>query len=236
MTPRELGLDPERAGLVLILIVALAVVGTGAVVASVALPGASGGDQADQQPPEPEAVGTETGTESAGTTNGTETAAVADVATTAAQATPTTSAPATQEPSDDPAASVRLSPERAQVQSGGATTFDVVVEGADGGVGAWNLTVAIGTVEVATLTDVELAGDPAQASKRVLGTNAKSTVDVRATGAETAQSGTVTVATVTVSGETAGTAAVSVSVDALATASGEAYTVTGTSGATVTVE
>jgi hypothetical protein len=160
-------------------------------------------------------------------------------------ATPTpTPEPATPTPTptpgpDGPQTTVSLSPSEGTVGVGDSTTYDVVVDSASGGVGSIDLTVSTDDASVAAISNIEAAGDTQYVDDDVLADGTSATIDT--IGLDTAQSGPVTVATVTVTGVSAdGTSAattdLSVDVSSLGTEAGADYEVTGTSGATVTVQ
>jgi hypothetical protein len=112
-------------------------------------------------------------------------------------------------------------------------TVDVVVTAADGGVGAQDLTVELSDPTVASITGAEASGDPGLETVEVADDG--SSVRVRAALMNTSDSGTVTLATVTVRGESAGETRLSPSVNELGDESGVAYE-TETDGANLTVE
>jgi hypothetical protein len=122
---------------------------------------------------------------------------------------------------------VSLEPNRTSVDAGNTTTFDVVVSGADRGVGVFDVTVQTGDAAVAPIDGASLQ----------LG----STTEVNDTRArlqnvrDSTDASTVTIATVTVRGETDGTAALNVSVDTLADANDDPYDSVETGAATVEV-
>jgi hypothetical protein len=136
---------------------------------------------------------------------------------------------------------VSLAPQSTSVDVGNTTTFDVVVDPADGGVGAYNFSVSTDAT-VATVTDVSLAGNPSFESVDYAADN--SSVEVTAAVADTNDTGAVTIATVTLTGQADGIAPVDLSVNTLGDESSTAYTFTeedaelsvGTGGTTVSLE
>lgn len=130
---------------------------------------------------------------------------------------------------------VSLAPSTSETTIGETTTFDLVVDDADGGVGAYTATVALDDPAVGQITDVQLQGSPAEGTSNVDVADDGSAVTIDAALMDTADSGDVTVATITVEGTAAGSANLSVSVDALGDESGTSYAVTGTNGATLTI-
>ncbi|WP_017342184.1 hypothetical protein [Halorubrum sp. T3] len=124
--------------------------------------------------------------------------------------------------------SVRLAAAEEPTAVGETTTVAVVVESADGGVGAYDLTVAVEGPDVASVVDVAVAGGPGARDVEIApdGSNAS----VRAALMDTDDAGEVTVATVTVRGESVGSADLAVSVETLGDERGRAYAVTGDGG------
>jgi hypothetical protein len=131
--------------------------------------------------------------------------------------------------------SVVVQPAEQSVDVGESTTFEVVLENANGGVGAYGLTVSLEDAGVGTITGVELGGDPPSSFSDVSISADGSSAEIDAVAANTADSGPVTVVTVTVEGKAAGRTDLSVEVSAIGTESGLDYAVTGASGASLTV-
>ncbi|SFK75688.1 hypothetical protein SAMN04487950_0939 [Halogranum rubrum] len=137
---------------------------------------------------------------------------------------------------------VSLSPTSSEVVVGNTETFDVVVENVDGGVGAYTATVSSDDPSV-TITNVELLGNPSAQTSDVQISEDGSSVTINAALMNTADSGAVTIATIEVTTQAEGSAAdgddgsanLSLGVAALGDETGQSYTVSGTSGATVTV-
>ncbi|MFB6228254.1 MAG: CARDB domain-containing protein, partial [Halobacteriales archaeon] len=128
---------------------------------------------------------------------------------------------------------VSLSPDSTQVDVSNTTTFDVVVESADGGVGAHTTEVSLTDSSVAEITDVQLAGGPGLSDVSRASDN--SSVSIDAGLMDTADTGTVTIASITVEGLADGTTGLNLSVSALGDERGIDYTVTDTNDATLTV-
>ncbi|PSQ57422.1 hypothetical protein BRD22_02560, partial [Halobacteriales archaeon SW_8_68_21] len=131
---------------------------------------------------------------------------------------------------------VSLDPSSVTVDAGETATYDLVVESADGGVGAYDFTVEAADATVASLTGVDLKGGPAGATTEISFAADNSSVDVVAALADTDDSGAVTVATVTVTGDASGTSDISLSIDALATEAGASYDITEVDDESITVE
>jgi|GEM_PF-4607290 len=130
-------------------------------------------------------------------------------------------------------ATVSLSPTEDSVAVGETTTVDVVVEGVDGGVGAFNVTVTVADPSRASIESVELHGNPGV--ERVKRPRDAASVTVSAALADTNDTGDVTVLTLVVRGERAGTTTLDASVETLGDEDGDAYTVSRTNGATLSV-
>jgi uncharacterized membrane protein len=128
---------------------------------------------------------------------------------------------------------VNLSPASATTDVGATTTFDVVVEAADGGVGNYSFDVALENGSVGSISDVSLAGDPADSNVTFGADN--DSVSVSASGTDTADTGSVTVATVTVTADAGGTSAVDLAMSSLTDEAGESYDVGSAGDATLTV-
>ncbi|MFB6228801.1 MAG: hypothetical protein ABEH88_09625, partial [Halobacteriales archaeon] len=118
---------------------------------------------------------------------------------------------------------VSLSPDSTQVDVSNTTTFDVVVESADGGVGAHTTEVSLTDSSVAEITDVQLAGGPGLSDVSRASDN--SSVNIDAGLMDTADTGTVTIASITVEGLANGTTGLNLSVSALGDEGGTDYTV-----------
>jgi hypothetical protein len=148
------------------------------------------------------------------------------------------SATATISINEEPTASetsVSLSPESSEVVVGEVETYDVVVDNADGGVGAYELTVSLDDSSVASITDVELGGGPDAQTQNVTFADDGSSVTVSAALADTSDTGSVTIASVTVEGVAEGSSDLSVDVQALGNEEGDSYTVTEENGASISV-
>jgi len=140
------------------------------------------------------------------------------------------------EPEPAPGITVGLQPESERIDAGETATYDVVVQNVDGGVGAYDFTVSVGDASVASITDVAAQGNPSGETTDISITEDGSSADVMAALADTSDSGSVAIATVTIEGDADGTSDLGLSVDALGTEAGESYDVSETTGASVTVE
>jgi len=148
------------------------------------------------------------------------------------------SATATISINEEPTASetsVSLSPESSEVVVDRNETYDVVVDNADGGVGAYELTVSLDNSSVASVTDVELGGGPDAKTQNVTFADDGSSVSVSAALANTSDTGSVTIASVTVEGVAEGSSDLSVDVQALGNEEGDSYTITDENGASISV-
>jgi PGF-CTERM protein len=101
-----------------------------------------------------------------------------------------------------------VTPSTSTVETGETTTVDVVVESASGGVGAAEMRVAVDDPDVASISDVSIAGDPGLTD--VTASDDGSWMDVKYATADTDDSGSVTVMTVTIEGEADGTTGLSI--------------------------
>ncbi|MFC6873725.1 PKD domain-containing protein [Halobellus marinus] len=138
-------------------------------------------------------------------------------------------------PADAPPTEVSLSPSEELVGVDGSTTFDLIVDDVDGGVGAYAMTIAVEDSNVASISDVELAGASNMELTDVQIASDGSTATIEAALIDTADSGNAPIGTVTVQGTADGESDVTVAVSNLGTESGAPYEVTGTNPATLTV-
>lgn len=130
------------------------------------------------------------------------------------------------------ATTVQLDASNDRVAVSETTTVRVVVDNVDGGVGAYDLVVGLSDPSVATITDVQLVGDPGLQTVNVSSNGSRARLN--AALLDTDDAGTVTIAAVTLSGAAPGTTDVSVSVSALGAEDGSRYPVESRS-ASVTV-
>jgi hypothetical protein len=131
------------------------------------------------------------------------------------------------------ATTVWLDPATETLTEGDRTTVDVVVEEVDGGVGAYAAELSVEDGEVARIADVTLHGTPDL--RNVTVSEDGSAVSIKAALMQTADTGDVAVASVTLEGQGAGTTGVSLSVTALGDRDGNSYAVAGTEDATLSV-
>jgi plastocyanin len=134
-----------------------------------------------------------------------------------------------------PSTDVSLEPADELAGVGQTATFDVVVASADGGVGTYDLTVSLDDTGVATITDASVTGDGSSALSDVSVADDGSSVDVETALLDTADTGQVTVATITVETASEGATDLSLDVAELGDEDGTAYAVTATEGATLEV-
>jgi hypothetical protein len=107
-----------------------------------------------------------------------------------------------------------------------------VVEDADGGVGAYSLSVALADSSAASITEISVDED-ALVDAQIADDGSSASVD--AALLDTEQNGSVTVATVTVAGDAEGASALELDVGNLGTETGAVYDVTATNDATLSV-
>ncbi|RLM53930.1 PKD domain-containing protein [Halobellus sp. Atlit-31R] len=147
----------------------------------------------------------------------------------------TVTEPASEPPTDAPETSVSLSPTTSETFVGGTATYELVVDDASGGVGAYSATVSVDDPAVGAITGVELQGNPAGQTTDVDVAADGSSVAIDAALMDTADAGSVAVATITVQGAAAGSTDLSASLSALGNEAGTSYTVTDTQGASLSV-
>jgi hypothetical protein len=128
---------------------------------------------------------------------------------------------------------VEIGPETQTIDAGTTSTVAINVTNADGGVGAYGFTLNTSATDTLTITDVELAGNPAQSNVEIASDG--SGVTVSAVFADTADTGSVSIATVTIQGETAGTTDLTLSNLEVGDEDGNPYTITSTGDASVDV-
>ncbi|WP_121304031.1 hypothetical protein [Haloarcula quadrata] len=128
--------------------------------------------------------------------------------------------------------SVVVQPSTDTVTVGNTTTVDIVVTSTTGGVGSLDLDIASTNDSVATVSNTSVAGNPetVQSSEEANG------VRIAATGMDTADSGSTSVVSVTLTGKAAGTSDVDLTVAAVGDESGTAYNVTSVRDGTLTVK
>ncbi|MFW6317752.1 MAG: hypothetical protein ACOC06_04700, partial [Halorubrum sp.] len=119
---------------------------------------------------------------------------------------------------------------------GDTATYEVVVANASGGVGDHAAVVSVEDPSVASITDASLRGEQSDEDAAVSVADDGSSVNLTAAPTEAADGEDVVVATVTVGGDEAGASDLGLRVDGLDTAAGDAYNVTGVSGAAIAVE
>jgi Rieske Fe-S protein len=133
---------------------------------------------------------------------------------------------------------VSLTPASDSVDVGESTTFSVVVDSANGGVGAAEVGIAVDDPNVAEITSVTVPGSGREVVNIA---DDGSSVDVEYAFRDTAQTGSVTIIEVTVEGVAAGETGVSLEAAAgnpgvlIFDENGAGYDVTGTNDATLTV-
>jgi PKD repeat protein len=142
--------------------------------------------------------------------------------------------PESTDPGEGPSTEVHLEPADELLGVDKSTTFDIVVDSADGGVGAYSFTLELTNPSVGTIDDIELSGGDSLIEDVQIAQDGSSAT-VEAIASNTDDTGEVSIGTVTVTGTAEGTSDVSLTVDTLGTEAAEAYTVTGTTGASLEV-
>jgi hypothetical protein len=141
-----------------------------------------------------------------------------------------------QDPTPTPETAVHLDPTNATVHVGETTTYDVVVANASGGVGEHVSIVSVDDPGVASITDVSLRGNQSAEATEVSIADDGSSANITAAPMIAADSGGVVVATVTLTGDGAGTTDIGLHVDELSTEAGDSYDITAATGSAITVE
>jgi len=117
--------------------------------------------------------------------------------------------------------SVRLISDTTTIEQGSATTYDIVVTNASGGVGAAEGRIELSNAAVGTISDVSI--DQSAGLTDVTITDDGRSASFRAALMDTADSGSVTIGTVRVRGAQAGDTDVLLSIAALSDESGTSY-------------
>jgi hypothetical protein len=120
-----------------------------------------------------------------------------------------------------------------RIATGETTTYDVAVASADGGVGAYELEVELGDATVGSVVNVEPHGDPGWTDIEIADDGSRASIT--AAGADTDQTGAVTIVSVTVQGDDAGSTGLDLVVDALGDEQGDGYDVQAANGAELSV-
>lgn len=128
--------------------------------------------------------------------------------------------------------SVSLERSEWTVDVGESADVAVVVDAADGGVGSYDVDLTIADPSVVNVTNATVGGSPSFNQTEYDGAG---TVEISASGADTADEGSVTIATVTFTGTEYGRTDVSVTVTALGDEDGNSYDVSETSDTSLRV-
>ncbi|EMA27112.1 hypothetical protein [Haloarcula japonica] len=128
--------------------------------------------------------------------------------------------------------SVVVQPSTDTVTVGNTTTVDIVVTSATDGVGSLDIDITSTNGSVATVSNTTVAGNP----ETVQTSQEANSVRIAATGMDTADSGSTSVVSVTLTGEAVGTSNVDLTVAAVGDEFGNAYNVTSVRDGTLTVE
>lgn len=130
---------------------------------------------------------------------------------------------------------VSLSPAEQQVEPGETTTYEVVVENTDGGIGTTDAAVTLDDPSVGTITDLSIAGEPANQNVAIADDGSSVSFDAIYFGNALSDDDSVVIATVTVEGTAAGSSDLSLDVAEISDSAGDVYEVTGTDGASLAV-
>ena len=130
---------------------------------------------------------------------------------------------------------VEVSPANQTITPDETTTVDVVVTNATDGVGSYEFDLNLSDASVATIENVSLKGNPIQGGSKTIASDGSS-VHVSGSVADTADSGEVAVATVTLEGKAGGSTDLDLAVDTMGDELGEPYTISSVSNGNLTVE
>lgn len=142
-------------------------------------------------------------------------------------------APLTIEESSASGQQVSVVPATQTTSEGETVTYDVVFETADSGVGSYNFTLTSANASVAQFTDVTLNGDPGVSEVNFTTNGSRLSVDVAL--ADTNDTGSVTLATVSVKSINTGTTDLALSVGVVADEQGNSYTIAEDTGTSINV-
>lgn len=126
-----------------------------------------------------------------------------------------------------------VTPGEGDIDVGEDSDFEIVVQDASGGVGAFELTVNLSTAGVATIEDVAVEGDPEL--ERVEIASDGSSARIAAALMDTDDTGAVAIAVITISGNSDGATDVGISPIALGDEAGNDYTVSDVDNGSLTV-
>jgi outer membrane protein assembly factor BamB len=123
---------------------------------------------------------------------------------------------------------VSLVPGETTVHPGEETEFTLVVENATEGIGSYTATIETKTPDTVAITAVQLAAGTEADAVSIAENNSVATIDT--TGLNVSDTGTVSLATITVEGTAPGAAGLNLSVSALSGEAGDDYRVTDSRG------
>lgn len=135
--------------------------------------------------------------------------------------------------SGDSTQSVSIVPTKQNISAGATGTYDVVIDGVDNGVGAYTYEISTNDTATATISDFTAGGDPGTVDTDVASDGSAVTVD--AALADTADTGEVTIGTITITGEAGGDATIAANIETIGDESGNRYNVTSVTNASVSV-
>lgn len=126
---------------------------------------------------------------------------------------------------------VAVTPAETTAATGDQVNVDIVVDDADGGVGAWEATVNLTDGTVADIVDVRLHGNPELRTVKIADDD--DSVYFDSALADTNDTGRVAIATITIAVTDSGRTPVDLRVEALGDEQGESYSITRTVDGTV---
>ena len=129
---------------------------------------------------------------------------------------------------------VELQPTTAEVPTNSTHTVDVVATNVTDGIGSYNLTVAVNDTSVATISNVSLNGDPLQGGSTDIVADGSSVI-FTGSMTDTKETGEVTIATLTLTTQSAGAVATTTTVKTIGNESGFALSVSNITETTVAI-
>lgn len=121
---------------------------------------------------------------------------------------------------------VRLQPANTTAATEGMATYDIVAEGVESGVGAYNVSVATEDTTATEIADIELYGTQSPEATAIAFAEDNSSVTATAELADAKETGDVRIAAITVRGDEVDARNLALTVNALETASGQPDAVT----------
>jgi hypothetical protein len=134
------------------------------------------------------------------------------------------------------ATTISLTPTDQTIDAGDTATYEVVVDSATDGIGTQEYNLTLDNPSLAGIDSIDIAGSPGLKTVDIADDGSRARVEIAYLSTAIEETGSVTIATVTVSGNAAGEANLTLSDPAIADTGGAPYDITDTSSATVQVQ